>query len=142
METQKIEKLDKALYNLWLIRLVGLFIWGGFMIFEQITGNSSTMIYVAQVAGVTILLIGYVMKKIITNKMRNDSKIKQALTNELYILYNYKVYVWGFYVMMFSLLALTYATNMDTESVCLISIFASAITAVTARLVYHHKASK
>ncbi len=138
MDAQKIEKLDRQRYNAWLVQLIGTALWGGVVIYEKITGGDSTALDIAMAAGLAFFLAGTVLKKIVQTKMRNDGKMNRALNNELYKLYNYKTYVWGFYAAMVSMIVLTFVVRLvNAESVCLISIFVSAITAVTARLVYY-----
>ena len=138
MEAQEIEKLDRKRYNSWLVQLIGTALWGGVVIYKRLTGGDSTALDIAMVAGLALILVGWALNRIVRQATARDSRLKEALNNELYKLYNYKAHVWGYWVMAFSLFALAYVVRLeDVRLVALISFVLSGLAALVARLVYH-----
>lgn len=142
MNAQIIEKLDKARYNAWLVQTIGFGLFVGLLITQRITNNESTSLFVATGVGVLAFLAGTFWKNVVFQKIRSDSKTKEALNNELYIQYGYKTYYWAFWAFLLALLILIYVArflSLDTTTACLIAIYTGALTRQIATLVYYRR---
>jgi hypothetical protein len=141
MDAQKIEKLDKARYNAWLVQTIGFALMVGILILHFATGNESTGLFITEAVAMLVFLIGAFWKMNVFRKIRSDEKIRKALNNELYVQYGYKTYFWGFWALLISLLILIYV-KLDTTLTCLVALFAGALTQQIATLIYYRRDGK
>jgi len=142
MESSLIEKLDKSRYNLIKWLTIGWAIWfGGFILKELI---SSQIIF-----GLVILigLIGWILFSVnlfnflrVGKKVNADNRLKEALNNEMYELYKYKSFYWGFWTTIAStaiFIGISAFYILPALFVCEVTLFLGVLSTLIAGLIYN-----
>lgn len=142
MNTSLIEKLDKSRYNLIKWLTIGWTIWFGVYIVKDWIDNKL-------IFGLLILigLIGWILFAVnlidylrLGKKVKSDSKLKEALNNEMHQLYSYKSFFWGFCIVIVTtgiFLGITSFYQISALIVCELTIFFGILSSSIAWLVYN-----
>ena len=142
MNTSLIEKLDKSRYNFIKWFTIGWIIWfGAFIVKDWI--NSKLIVGLLILIGFigwilfVVSLINYLR---LGKKVNSDSKLKEALNNEMYKLYAYKSFLWGFITTMITIcifLVISLFNNIPALIVCEIVLFFGVLSSLVAGLIYN-----
>ena len=142
METLLIEQFDKARYSLIKWLTVGWTIWYGTFIAKDLINNKLIvwlMIIVGFIGWIlfTVNLIKYMR---LGKKVNSDSKLKEALNNELHQLYKYKSSFWGFWTVIATIsifLVISLFHQLSSLIVCEFTLFFGILSSLIAGLIYN-----
>jgi len=143
MEPSLIEQLDKSRYNLIQWLTVGWAAWFGTFIIKDLIKHE---LIVVQFTTGFIGFIGFILFVVNLQKyLRLGSKIKnsrlrEALNNELHQLYKYKSAYWGLFIILgtisvFFITSLFY--NISALIVCEITLYLGVLSILIAGLIYN-----
>jgi L-asparagine transporter-like permease len=136
MDSKELEKLDKLrYYDLWA-RTVLLVVWAGLAIWWHISGGTTKWTFFLLTS---FIIIHTTSSKILYSQINLDTRIKRALDNELYKMYQYKSYVWGFWGAMFALVVMMLWEPTDTRLSYMIILFTGVLTMMIAKLIFFAK---
>lgn len=98
MENTQIEKLDKSRYNMLIWLTIGFSLFFGETILKEFIEDKYILLFVRLLGliGMAFFLKSTIMSLKIIKQIKNDSKLKDALNNELYKLYILKSFMIGF----------------------------------------------
>jgi hypothetical protein len=143
METSIIEKLDKSRYNLIKWLTVGWAAWFGTYILKDLINHE---LIVVQWTTVLVGVIGFILFIInlqkylrLASKIKN-SRLNEALNNELIRLNAYKSFFMGFWtviviICIFFVLSLFY--KISALIVCEITLYFGVLSPLIAGLIYN-----
>jgi uncharacterized membrane protein len=93
-------------------------------------------------ASLVFLVIVFVKYLRLSSKIRN-SRLNEALNNELYEMNRNKSLIWGFWsflICMVVFLCLTYFFSVSAKLVCLLTIYAGVLSTLVSGLIYNREA--
>ena len=142
METFLIEQFDKARYSLIKWLTVGWTIWYGTFIAKNLI-NNKLIIWLLMIVG----FIGWIMFLVsltkytrLGKKINSDSKLKEALNNEMHQLYKYKSSFLGFCIVIATnsiFLVILFFHQISAVLVCELTLFFGILSSLIAVLVYN-----
>ena len=148
MEISLIEKFDKSRYILLKWSTIGFISWyGTFTVMgteaKELMNNNKLIIGLMLI----INFIGWVFWTIsliktirLSKKINADSKLKEALNNELYRYYDTKSFVAGYWALAVTICAFSVITrfyDISASVVCQLCIFIGVASLLIARLIYY-----
>lgn len=142
METSLIEQFDKSRYCLIKWLTIGWTIWYGTFIAKDLI-NNKLIVWLMIIAGFigwilfTVNLIKYLR---LGKKVNSDSKLKEALNNELHQLYKYKSSFWGFWIVIVTIsifLVISLFYQISALIVCELTLFFGILSSLIAGLIYN-----
>lgn len=142
METNFIEKLNKSRYNSILFLAIGFFLFYGSFMLSNLATNRSIII-LSTLTGVigTGLFAGSLIKLMkVSKQIKSDAKAKDALNDELFQLYTYKSYTWGFWTVLLTLvplIAISSFYELPNKIVCELILFIAVLTVLISFLAYN-----
>jgi len=144
MENSLIEQFDKARYNMRKWFTVGWAIWFGSNILQDYLLVINRIIFVFVVfAGLigSIFFSIYLIKFVKLNgKINANSKLKEALNNEMIRYYTYKSFFigfWTFTVTIGCFLEISLFYSISALLVCKITLYLGVLSASVANLIYN-----
>jgi hypothetical protein len=142
METFLIEQFDKSRYSLIKWLTVGWTIWYGTFIAKNLITNK-LIVWLLMIVG----FIGWIMFLVnltkytrLGKKINSDSKLKEALNNEMHQLYKYKSAFWGFCISIAAnsiFLVILFFHQISAVLVCELTLFFGILSSLIAVLVYN-----
>jgi hypothetical protein len=142
METFLIEQFDKSMYSLIKWLTVGWTIWYGTFIAKNLITNK-LIVWLLMIVG----FIGWIMFLVnltkytrLGKKINSDSKLKEALNNEMHQLYKYKSAFWGFCISIAAnsiFLVILFFHQISAVLVCELTLFFGILSSLIAVLVYN-----
>jgi hypothetical protein len=143
METSLIEQLDRSRYNLIKWLTVGWIAWFGTYILKDLIDND---LIVLQFLIAFVGLIGFLFFVInlqkyirLASKVKN-SRLNDALNNELHELYKYKSAYFGFMVLLWTIslfFVLSLFHQISAKFVCEITLYLGVSSSLIAGLIYN-----
>lgn len=102
MENTQIEKLDKSRYNMLIWLTLGFSLFFGETILKEFIYDKNILLFVRLLGliGIVFFLKSTMMSLKIIKQIKNDSKLKYALNNELHKLYIFKSFMIGFWTFL------------------------------------------
>jgi len=142
METSIIEQLDKSRYNLNKWFTVGWAIWFGTYIFKNAFSSKLLfgIIAIAGMLGWVLALNNFVKLVKLSKIVKADSKLKEALNDELHQLYFYKSIRWGFMAVIAInsiFFSVTMFYQVSASIVCETTLYLGILTFSVAGLIYN-----
>lgn len=143
MDASLIEKMDKSRYNLLRWLTTGWIIWfGGFIVKDWIDNNKiifSLLIFIGFIGWIlfVVSLINYLK---FGKKVNSDSRLKEALNNEMHKANAYKSSFLGFVstiLVICIFLIISFFYNIPAPLVCKIVLFFGISSALIAGLIYN-----
>lgn len=143
METTLVEQYDKLRYNLIKWLTVGWAAWFGTYILTDFINDEFVFI---QILTAFIGLIGFILFTVnlhrylrLASKIKN-SRLNDALNNELYKIFKYKSFVCGFKVLLgtvcaFFIISIFY--QISAKFVCEITLYLGVLSTLIAGLAYN-----
>ena len=142
METSLIEQLDKSRYNLLKWLAIGWTTWYGVYIAKELIKNGPIIKIMVLVGFIGWIL--YTINLIKFFKLRKtinaDSRLKEALNNEMHYLYKLKSAFWGFGSILVTLvifIAILSFYALPAMFICEITLFIGTVTTFVAALIYN-----
>ncbi len=142
METSLIEQFDKARYSLTKWLTIGWTIWYGTFIAKNLI-NNKLIVWLIMMVG----FIGWIMFIVnlskytrLGKKIKSDSKLREALNNEMHQLYKYKSSFWGFCTIIATssiFLVISFFHQISAVLVCELTLFFGILSSLIAVLVYN-----
>ena len=142
METFLIEQFDKSRYSLIKWLTVGWTIWYGTFIAKNLITNK-LIVWLLMIVG----FIGWIMFLVnltkftrLGKKINSDSKLREALNNEMHQLYKYKSAFWGFCIIIATnsiFLVILFFHQISAVLVCELTLFFGILSSLIAVLVYN-----
>jgi len=142
METFLIEQFDKSRYSLIKWLTVGWTIWYGTFIAKNLI-NNKLIVWLLMIVG----FIGWIMFLVnltkytrLGKKINSDSKLKEALNNEMHQLYKYKSAFWGFCIVIATIsifLVISFFYQISALLVCQLTLFFGILSSLVAGLIYN-----
>jgi hypothetical protein len=142
METSIIEQLDKSRYNLNKWFTLGWAIWFGTYIFKN-AFNSKLLfgiIFITGMCGWVLAIINFIKLLKLSKIVKADSKLKEALNDELHQLYSYKSIRWGFMAVIAIngiFFSVTMFYQVSASIVCETTLYLGILTFSVAGLIYN-----
>lgn len=142
METSLIEQLDKSRYSLIKWLSLGWIVWYGTFIAKGLI-NSKLLIGSILIVGLigwiffTINLIRFIR---LGKKINANTKLKEALSNEMHQFYAYKSIFWGFWTIIATIcvfIVITIFHEISALIVCELTLFVGISSSLIANLVYN-----
>ena len=144
METSLIEKLDKSRYNLFKWMALGWSMSLGSQIAKDLVDSKLIiMIMIMRTVGLIgfVLLVVSSIKLIkLRKKISSDLKIKEALNNELHLLYRLKSRSYGFFAFIITLgifMEVTQFMKVSAIIVCEVTLFIGGLSYLISALIYN-----
>lgn len=132
MENSKIEQVEVERFKSLFLRGIAFIFWFPGIILMELPLNKLLMTIVAVISSVFGILFIYVAIKVfrVFRKIKGDQVLQQALMNEMYLSFDYKALVAGFYSTLFCvilLFLLSTFVDMPVRVVCLTIIYVSVV---------------
>jgi hypothetical protein len=142
METSLIEQLDKSRYNLSKGLALGWAMWYGGYIAKGLIGNSLIikLIILVGFIGWILFTINLIKSFKLNKKINADSRLKEALNNEMHYLYKLKSAFWGFGFILVTLVIFNFILTfypVPAVFICQITIFTGTVSTLVATLIYN-----
>jgi hypothetical protein len=144
METSLIEQYDKSRYSLIKWLTLGWIVWYGTFIAKDLI-NSKLIIGSILIVG----FIGWIFFTInlfkfigLGKKINADSKLKEALNNEMHQFYKYKSSFWGFCAVIATIsifLVISLFHQISALLVCQLTLFFGISASLIANLAYNRE---
>jgi len=136
METSLIEKLDKTRYRLIKWLTIGWTIFWIDFILKDLISNK----LIIGLVGWILFAVNLFRYLSLGKKVNTDSKLKEALNNEMHELYMYKSVFWGFWTVLaticiFIVISLFY--QVSSIIVCELTLFFGILSSLIAGLIYN-----
>lgn len=142
METTLIEKFDKSRYSLIKWLTLGWIVWYGTFITKDLINNKfiSGLMLIVGLFGWIFFSINLVRLVRLGKKINLNSKLKEALNNEMHQFYIFKSMNWGFWttiatVCIFIVMSMFY--KISTLIVCELILFVGVSSVLIANLAYN-----
>jgi len=102
MDTSLIEKLDKSRYSLMKWLTICWTVWYGTYIAKDLINNRliNGFLFLIGSIGWILFTVNLVKTIRLGKKVKSDSKLKEALNNEMHQFYSYKSFFWGFWIVI------------------------------------------
>lgn len=143
METSLIEQFDKSRYNLITWLTVGWAAWFGTYILKDLINNELIILqFIIGLIGLIGLLFFVVnLQKYIrlASKVKN-SRLNDALNNELHVIYKYKSFYFGFKVLIVTIslfFVISLFHQISAKIVCEITLYLGVLSSLIAGLIYN-----
>lgn len=132
MENSKIEQVEVERFKSLFLRGIAFIFWFPGIILMELPLNKLLMTIVAVISSVFGILFIYAAIKVfrVFRKIKGDQVLQQALMNEMYLSFDYKALVAGFYSTLFCvilLFLLSTFVDMPVRVVCLTIIYVSVV---------------
>jgi len=142
METSIIEQLDKSRYNLNKWFTVGWAIWFGTYLVKHLIDSKLIfgVIILAGMFGWVLAMINFIKLLRLSKIVNADSKLKEALNDELHQLYSYKSIRWGFMAVIAInsiFFSVTMFYQVSASIVCETTLYLGILTFSVAGLIYN-----
>ncbi|HLO58629.1 MAG TPA: hypothetical protein VK179_07795 [Bacteroidales bacterium] len=145
MTTPTIDQLDSRRYSLFLYITVCWTIWFGIFVFnELITDRSFVMDLIQGIIGSVsffFLVLVFINYWRLSSKIRN-SRLNEAVNNELYEVNKFKSLARGFWSLLICLalfLGLSYFFTISAKLVCIVTIYAGVLSTLISALIYNRE---
>ena len=142
MDTSLIEQVDKSRYNLLKWQAIGWTVWYGTYLAKDLI-NSKIIIGLLLIVGLVgwILWVVNLIKYLrLTKIINSDSSLKEAMSNEMYQLYKYKSFFWGFFTFLATItifLVISSFYKISALLVCEITLYFGILSSFVAALIYN-----
>jgi hypothetical protein len=142
METSLIEQYDKTRYRLVKWLTIGWTVWYGTYILKDLINNTLITGLILSVGSIgwILFLVSCIRFLKLGKKINEDSKLKEALNNEMYQLYKYKSFFCGFWAMLATIcifLVISIFYQVSASIVCKLTLYVGISSALIAGLVYN-----
>lgn len=142
MSISLIEQLDKSRYNLIRWLTIGWTTWFGAFTVKDWIDNKLTLglLILIGLVGWILFVVSLVNFLRLSGKVNADTRLKEALNNEMHQLYAYKSFLWGFatvITVICILLTISLFYNMPALMVCKIVLFFGISSPLIAGLIYN-----
>lgn len=116
MENSRFEKMEIERFNSYLLRTISFAFWFLGMILIQLPLNNLVMAIVGIVATLFGIMFFYASVKVfhVYKKIKKDPALYQALMNEMYLSFDYKAVVTGYYSMLAFVVILVFLGSVIT----------------------------
>ncbi len=106
MENSRIERLDKSKYNMLFWMTIGFGLFFGETILKEFLNEKNTLMIVRflGIVGWGFFIKSSIVSLKITKQIKKDTKLKEALNNEMHKLYSFKSYRVGFWTFLTSII--------------------------------------
>jgi hypothetical protein len=140
METSKIEKLDNERYRLLKWLTVGWATWFGANILKDLINGELIMLEIfIWFVGFVVFIINLQKYIRLASKVKN-SRLRNALNNEMHQIYKYKSVYVGFNVVLATVILffiLSLFQQIPAKSVCEITLYVGVLSSLIAGLIYN-----
>jgi len=142
MENSLIEKIDKERYIVIQLVTIGFGIWFGSQILQDVFKNSSIELFIVLIEfiGVILFIVGQIKRIKLLRKINSSVILKEALNNEMYLLYIYKSLYIGFWAVIITSCCLYFISavyDISAFLVCKIILFFGGIASFIAYLIFN-----
>lgn len=142
METSLIEKFDKSRYNLIKWLTIGWIAWYGTFISKDLINNNLIvgLMLVIGFMGWVFFMVNLIRLMRLGKKINVDTKLKEALSNEMYQFYMLKSIAFAFWTVMATVcafIAITTFYQMSTLIACEFILLVGVSSLLIANLVYN-----
>ena len=142
METSQIEKLDKARYNLVKWLTIGWALWFGTYILKDIVTEKMIILILIWLGllGWTIFAINLINFLKLKRELKKDSKLQEALNDELHRFNMYKSFVVGYWFLICTisiLFGITIFFRISTLIITEILLYIGVLSVLIASLFYN-----
>ncbi|UMB61162.1 hypothetical protein MHL31_02905 [Lutibacter sp. A80] len=142
MEHTQIEKLDKSRYNMLIWLTIGFSLYFGEAILKEFIDGKNILLFVRLlgVIGMVLFLKSTFMSLKIIKQIKQDSKLKQALNNELhklYVLKSFRIGFLTFLTLIIGFMILSFFKEMPLLVVLEIILYFGMLSTFISGLIYN-----
>lgn len=132
MKNSKIEQVEVERFNSLFFRGIAFVFWFPGIILMELPLNKFLMAIVAVISSVFGILFIYAVIKVfrVFRKIKGDKVLQQALMNEMYLNFDYKALVTGFYSTLIYVILLFLLSNfvdIPVRVICLTIIYVAVV---------------
>lgn len=124
MENSRFEKMEIERFNSYLLRTISFAFWFLGMILIQLPLNNLVMAIVGIATALFGIMFFYASVKVfhVYRKIKKDPALHQALMNEMYLSFDYKAIVTGYYSILAFVVILVFLGSVITIPIKIISM--------------------
>lgn len=142
MENTQIEKLDKSRYNMLIWMTIGFSLFFGETILKEFIDEKNILLIVRFLGliGMVFFLKSTMISLKIIKQIKNDSKLKDALNNEmhkLYILKSFRIGFWSFLTLIIVFMILSFFTETPLLVTLEIILYFGMLSTFISGLIYN-----
>ncbi|GGJ62983.1 hypothetical protein GCM10007042_22540 [Butyricimonas paravirosa] len=132
MENSKIEQVEVERFKSLFLRGIAFIFWFPGIILMELPLNKFLMAIVAVISSVFGILFIYAVIKVfrVFRKIKGDQVLQQALMNEMYLSFDYKALVTGFYstlIYVILLFLLSDFVDIPVRVICLTIVYVAVV---------------
>lgn len=142
MENTQIEKLDKSRYNMLIWMTIGFSLFFGETILKEFIDEKKILLIVRFLGlfGMVFFLKSTMISLKIIKQIKNDSKLKDALNNEmhkLYIFKSFRIGFWSFLTLIIVFMILSFFTEIPLLVTLEIILYFGVLSTIISGLIYN-----